>query len=98
MKKAGADVLYIPGLGNLEQVKTVLNAVNTPVNVLSTIGDLNDATALINAGVQRVSVGSSLYTAVIDHLVNDAKKLKAGDAGFVDGVGTYMALQTKFSQ
>jgi 2-methylisocitrate lyase-like PEP mutase family enzyme len=57
-EEAGADVLYAPGLGTLEQVRAVCDAVSKPVNVLArpsfTFAELADA------GAQRVSVGGAL--------------------------------------
>jgi 2-methylisocitrate lyase-like PEP mutase family enzyme len=58
---AGADVLYAPGLRNVDEVRRVVTAVNRPVNVVTgwldpdiTLQQLSDA------GVKRVSVGGAL--------------------------------------
>jgi 2-methylisocitrate lyase-like PEP mutase family enzyme len=55
---AGADVLYAPGLGSVEQVREVCSAVSKPVNVLA----LPNFTfsELAEAGAKRVSVGGGL--------------------------------------
>ncbi|WP_299657690.1 oxaloacetate decarboxylase [uncultured Tateyamaria sp.] len=63
--KAGADVVFVPGLTSLEDVTAVVQAAgDTPVSVL--IGarspDLTIAN-LANAGVARVSVGSGMARA-----------------------------------
>ncbi|MHB1862090.1 MAG: isocitrate lyase/PEP mutase family protein [Gemmatimonadaceae bacterium] len=57
-EQAGADVLYAPGLTTLEQIRTVCAAVTKPVNVLAR-PDLS-FDQLVEAGVQRVSVGGAL--------------------------------------
>ena len=35
MAAAGADVLYAPGLSNLEEVRQIVRAVSRPVNVVT---------------------------------------------------------------
>jgi 2-methylisocitrate lyase-like PEP mutase family enzyme len=59
-EKAGADVLYAPGLKSLEEVKEVVGAVSRPVNVLAPF--MPDATLADYAelGVARISVGGAL--------------------------------------
>ncbi|WP_274423774.1 isocitrate lyase/PEP mutase family protein [Chelativorans sp. YIM 93263] len=57
-EKAGADVLYAPGLTNIEQVRTVCQAVGKPVNVLADAGF--SLSALAEAGAKRISLGSKL--------------------------------------
>jgi 2-methylisocitrate lyase-like PEP mutase family enzyme len=55
---AGADVLYAPGLGTVEEIRTVCAAVSRPVNVLA-VPSLSFA-EIAEAGAQRVSVGGAL--------------------------------------
>ena len=66
-EKAGADVLFAPGLPNIEAIRAVVQSVGKPVNVVRggpgpTIAELEAA------GVRRVSLGGSLsrvaYTAL----------------------------------
>ncbi len=59
-EKAGADVLYAPGLVSLDQVRTVLAAVSKPINVLGVF--MPDVTLADYAeiGVARISVGGAL--------------------------------------
>jgi len=57
-ERAGADVLYAPGLSTTEQIRTVCDAVTKPVNVLAR-PNLKLA-ELFEAGAQRVSVGGAL--------------------------------------
>jgi 2-methylisocitrate lyase-like PEP mutase family enzyme len=73
-RDAGADCLYAPGLTDLEQIRTVVEAVAAPVNVLAlpagpTIGEL------ASAGVRRVSTGSLLAGAAYGALVTGAREL-----------------------
>src|SRR5262249_20004984 len=59
--KAGADVLYAPGLRDLATIREVVAAVSKPLNVVMSAAD-PDLTAqqLAEAGVKRISVGGSL--------------------------------------
>ncbi len=81
---AGADVLFAPGLRGMEQIRSVLNAVDRPINVLVSpwvpgIGELAEA------GVSRVSVGSSFAFAAYGALVEAARELQdAGTYGFLE--------------
>ncbi len=59
-EQAGADVLYAPGLTEIEQVKTVCASVRRPVNVL--VVPNFTAAALSAAGAKRISLGSKLTT------------------------------------
>ena len=60
-ERAGADVLYAPGLRDLDAIRTVCSAVTRPVNVIMGLpGASFTALALQAAGVKRVSVGSAL--------------------------------------
>ena len=58
---AGADVLYAPGLRNLETIRQVVAAVQKPVNVVMSSADPEiTARQLAQAGVKRISVGGAL--------------------------------------
>ena len=60
---AGADVLYAPGLREVNEISSVCAALSKPVNVLAR-PNLTMA-ELVGAGAQRVSVGGALtWTAV----------------------------------
>jgi len=59
-EKAGADVLYAPGVNDVETVRTICAAVMRPVNVLAIAGF--SVEALSAAGAKRISVGSKLTT------------------------------------
>lgn len=57
-ERAGADVLYAPGLATVEEIRAVCDAVSRPVNVLAR-PDLS-LKQLVDAGAQRISVGGAL--------------------------------------
>ena len=59
--KAGADVLFAPGLRDLATIKRVVAAVSKPVNVVMSAADPDITTQqLADAGVKRISVGGAL--------------------------------------
>ena len=57
----GADVLYAPGLRDLETIRQVVAAVHKPVNVVMSSADPEiTAHQLADIGVKRISVGGAL--------------------------------------
>jgi 2-methylisocitrate lyase-like PEP mutase family enzyme len=74
-RDAGADVVYAPGLTDLGQIETVVEAVGVPVNVLALPGG-PAISELAGAGVRRVSVGSLLASAAYGALVRGARELR----------------------
>jgi 2-methylisocitrate lyase-like PEP mutase family enzyme len=89
--EAGADVLFAPGLPDLDAIRAVVRAVAPkPVNVVfgPATGPVPLAT-LAEAGVKRVSLGGVLYRRALDGLVEAAAALAAGDiAGSVPKLST----------
>jgi 2-methylisocitrate lyase-like PEP mutase family enzyme len=85
-ERAGADVLMAPGLPDLESVKTVCAAIKNPFNFMVGIpGRSFSAAELELAGVRRISLASSLYSAAMSGLVAAAREAKEeGTFGFVD--------------
>ena len=81
-EKAGADVLYAPGLRSPEEVKAVCEAVSKPVNVLTFPGLSWEG--IIEAGGQRISVGPSLAFAAAEALLDAAQGLR--DRGDFSGL------------
>lgn len=57
---AGADVLYAPGIGSLEDLKTVTDALERPFNMLGVTIPGATLADFAAAGAQRVSIGGSL--------------------------------------
>lgn len=79
--EAGADVLYAPGLPDLDAVRTVCAAVAPkPVNVLAGRSGFTVA-ALAEAGVRRISVGSALARVAYDSVLAAAREI-AGQGTF----------------
>lgn len=85
--EAGADVLYAPGLPDMDAIVAVVRAVAPkPVNVLIGPGDgvvpLEELSAV---GVRRISFGGALYRLALTALVQGAQALRGGDLGVTNG-------------
>lgn len=87
---AGADVLYAPGLPDLEAIRTVCGAVGRPVNVLAGGSDGVTVARLAAAGARRVSLGSALARAAFSAAFAAAQEIaEQGTFGFSRGMLTY---------
>jgi 2-methylisocitrate lyase-like PEP mutase family enzyme len=92
-EKAGADLLYAPGLPDLAAIRTVCASVSRPVNVLLSRPGLTVA-ELAAAGVTRVSLGSTLSRAALGGFVAAARELlDHGTAEFTRTALPYAAVQ-----
>ncbi|MEX0306116.1 MAG: oxaloacetate decarboxylase [Ruegeria sp.] len=75
--EAGADVLYAPGLPDIEAIRTVCAEVDKPVNVVMGLtGPRYSVAELSQAGVCRVSVGGSFARAAMGALMRAAEEVK----------------------
>ena len=74
---AGADVLYAPGLPNLDAIRTVCAAVRKPVNVVMGLkGAPYTVEQLRAAGVKRISIGGSFARAALGAFIRAAREVK----------------------
>lgn len=94
-EKAGADVLFAPGLPDLAAVKAVCAAVSKPVNFMVGIkGKSFSVAELAAAGVKRISFATSLYRAAMTGLFNAASEINTtGQFSFLDRSLTTPELQ-----
>ena len=85
-EKAGADVLFAPGLPDLEAVRAVCAAVSKPFNFMVGIkGKSFTVAELQAAGVKRISLATSLYRKAMSGLINAAREVKdQGTFGYLD--------------
>lgn len=89
-ERAGADVLFAPGLPDLETVHAVCTAVSKPVNFMAGIpGKSFSVSELAAAGVRRISLATSLYRAAMTGLIEAARE--------VQGTGTFRFLDRSAS-
>ena len=74
---AGADVLYAPGLRNLDEVCQVVRAVNRPINVVTGWLDPDITLAQLGeAGAKRISVGGALSRLALATFVKAAQAMQ----------------------
>jgi 2-methylisocitrate lyase-like PEP mutase family enzyme len=85
-EKAGADVLFAPGLPDLATVGTVCAAVSKPFNFMVGIkGKSFSVNELAAVGVRRISLATSLYRAAMTGLLDAVREVKdAGQFAFLD--------------
>ncbi|KAF0098550.1 MAG: 2-methylisocitrate lyase [Rhodospirillaceae bacterium] len=78
-EKAGADVLYAPGLHDLSTMRAVASEVGKPLNVVMSAGDPDLTVEQIAAtGVKRISVGGALSRLALAAFMKGANEMKAG--------------------
>ena len=76
-EKAGADVLYAPGLRDLATIGTVASSVTKPLNVVMSAADpALTAAQLAKAGVKRISVGGALNRLALASFLKAAHEMK----------------------
>jgi 2-methylisocitrate lyase-like PEP mutase family enzyme len=76
-EKAGADVLYAPGLRDLATMRTVVSSVSKPVNVVMSSADpAITAAQLSQIGVKRISVGGALSRLALAAVRTAARDMK----------------------
>ena len=85
-EKAGADVLFAPGLPDLDAVRAVCAALAKQVNFMVGIkGKSFSVAELQAAGVRRISLATSLYRAAMAGLMGAATEVKgSGTFGYLD--------------
>lgn len=76
-EKAGAEVLYAPGLTNPKDIRTVCSSVTKPVNVLMGLKGAPRLTVreLGELGVQRISIGSGFSRAALTAFLHAAREV-----------------------
>jgi 2-methylisocitrate lyase-like PEP mutase family enzyme len=85
-QEAGADVLFAPMLNTIDDIRAVVSSIDRPLSVLVMPG-VPSIAELAEAGVGRISTGSSFAIAAYAALVASANELREdGTYGFADGL------------
>ena len=94
-EKAGADVLFAPGLADLAAVRAVCQAVSKPVNFMAGVpGRSFDLDALAAVGVKRVSLAASAYRHAMGAVARAGREIRErGTFAFVDDTLTSAELK-----
>jgi 2-methylisocitrate lyase-like PEP mutase family enzyme len=86
-ERAGADVLFAPGLPDLEAVRTVCAALRGPVNFMVGMpGQSFSLAELAAVGVKRVSLSTTLYRAAMTGVAAAAREALTGNFSYVSGL------------
>ena len=99
-QEAGADVLYAPGPRTADDIRTLVSAVDRPVNVIAgllgmdlSVGDLADL------GVKRVSMGSNLFRAAFGAALQGAREvMHDGTFGYAADAAGFKEISALFPE
>ena len=81
-QEAGADVLFAPGVVDVEELKQLIKSVDIPVSVLI-LPNGPDVEALAELGVSRISVGGAVAVAAYGAAIKAVTELRdQGTAGY----------------
>jgi 2-methylisocitrate lyase-like PEP mutase family enzyme len=95
-RDAGADVVYAPGLTDLDQIGRLVDAVGIPVNVLA-LPHGPTVAELASVGVRRVSTGGALAGAAYGALLTAARELRDdGTSRYAESRAPMDALRSAF--
>ncbi|MBC8022555.1 MAG: isocitrate lyase/phosphoenolpyruvate mutase family protein [Burkholderiales bacterium] len=85
-ERAGADVLFAPGLPDLAAIRAVCSAVKRPVSfMVATPGKSFTVVELAQCGVRRISFATSLYRAAMTGLIAAAVEIRdRGTFGYLE--------------
>ncbi|MES2949852.1 MAG: isocitrate lyase/phosphoenolpyruvate mutase family protein [Pseudomonadota bacterium] len=77
-QEAGADVLFAPGIQSKEDIKSILQSIDRPLNVLMGFAGAQFTVAeLQDMGVARISLGGSLARAAYGALMRAAEEVQS---------------------
>jgi 2-methylisocitrate lyase-like PEP mutase family enzyme len=83
-QEAGADVLYAPGLTDIEDIRRLVDSLDRPVNVLA-LGGAPPVQALARVGVSRISVGGAFAFVALGAVVEAANEFRErGTYGYAE--------------
>jgi 2-methylisocitrate lyase-like PEP mutase family enzyme len=96
--EAGADCVFVPGVVEEDDIRRLVEAVPSPLNIVAGLASSTDARTLFSLGVKRVSLGGSLARAAYSFLERAGRELlDAGTLGFLEGSVSYAELQRRFA-
>ena len=96
---AGADVLYAPGLISKDDIASVVQSVDRPVNVVMGLQGVQLSHAELSAlGVKRISLGSALSRAALGAFLRAATEIREhGTFGFAEEAISYRDINAFFT-
>jgi 2-methylisocitrate lyase-like PEP mutase family enzyme len=91
-ERAGADVLYAPGLRSGAEIRAVVDATSRPVNVLAHAG--LSLSEVVEAGGRRISVGGALTWVAMSAMATAAQEIR--DTGDFSSLAARLPLKEWF--
>jgi 2-methylisocitrate lyase-like PEP mutase family enzyme len=88
-ERAGADVLYAPGLRSGDEIRAVCECTSKPLNVLPRPG--MSMSEIVEAGGRRISVGGALAFAAVDAMAAAAEQMR--DSGDFSALGSQVRIR-----
>ncbi|MEM9300549.1 MAG: isocitrate lyase/phosphoenolpyruvate mutase family protein [Pseudomonadota bacterium] len=86
-ERAGAQVLYAPGIASVEDLRSLATAVTRPINLLGVFMPSVTVAEMAQAGAKRISVGSALFNrAMAPVLAACREMLDAGTFAWTSGM------------
>jgi 2-methylisocitrate lyase-like PEP mutase family enzyme len=96
-REAGADCVFVPGLGDAQTIGRLVADLRCPVNILAGPGSPS-VEELTSLGVKRISLGSGPMRSTLGHLRLLAEELKArGTYTALDGAPSYAEMNELMS-
>lgn len=74
-EQAGADGIFIPGITNKDDIKTVTSSTDLPLNVMC-MPELPSFQILSNLGVKRISMGNFVHNSIMNELEKRINKVQ----------------------
>jgi 2-methylisocitrate lyase-like PEP mutase family enzyme len=76
-RKAGADVSYPPGVADIAKVRTLVREIDGPLNIVIGLGAARMTVGeLLDAGVQRISLGGSIARSALGFVARSVRELR----------------------
>ncbi|MDG2916225.1 isocitrate lyase/phosphoenolpyruvate mutase family protein [Bisgaard Taxon 10/6] len=92
---AGADGVFVPGLQNTGEIKTLLSHISVPLNLMS-LPSLTNIAELAAIGVRRFSYGNAMSDAVIAYIEKLAADILSTSS--TTSLYTHSEIKTEFHQ
>jgi 2-methylisocitrate lyase-like PEP mutase family enzyme len=98
-ERAGADVLYAPGLRDLDSIRAVTSALTKPVNAIMGMPGVTFGVKELSAlGVKRISIGSALARAALGAVLRAGEEMaERGTFTFADEAAGFSRLDSIFA-
>lgn len=85
-REAGADLVYPPGVADIETVRTLVKEAGALVNIVTGLRAPLAVTELLDAGVARISLGGAIARAALGFVRQSVRELvERGTLGFAAG-------------